>query len=308
MGRRAMQAGEVTTSERGAEATPIRVVLVTGMSGAGKSSALKALEDIGYEALDNLPLSLLSGLLPFGLGPGRPMAIGIDIRTRDFHVDTLLAQLSSLQSRPEIAVRFLFLDCDDEILGRRFTATRRRHPLALDRPIADGIAQERALISPLRQRADIVIDTTNLTLGALRSALNGHFGFEAQSSFLVTVMSFSYGYGLPREADIVFDVRFLSNPHYVESMSKLTGTDSEVAAHIEADSDFASFFDRLTALIGPLLPRYDLEGKSYLTIAIGCTGGRHRSVFVAERLAAWLANQGQRVSLRHRDVDRSELR
>lgn len=303
-----MQTGTGAARLGGTRENPLRVVLVTGMSGAGKSSALKALEDIGYEALDNLPLSLLAGLFSSGINTVRPMAIGIDIRTRDFHVDTLLEQLAGLRSRPEIEVRFLFLDCDDEILGRRFTATRRRHPLALDRPVADGIAQERALISPLRQRADVVIDTTNLTLGALRNTLNGHFGLEAQSSFLVIVTSFSYGYGLPREADIVFDVRFLSNPHYVESLSKLTGSDPVVAAYVESDPDFAAFFEHLKILIEPLLPRFDLEGKSYLTIAIGCTGGRHRSVFVAERLAAWLGGQGRRVSLRHRDADRAEFR
>jgi UPF0042 nucleotide-binding protein len=301
-----MESNEGTRQRDGAREGSFRVVLVTGMSGAGKSSALKALEDIGYEALDNLPLSLLTGLFSYGISSVRPMAIGIDIRTRDFHVDTLLERLANLKNRPEIEVKFLFLDCDDEILRRRFTATRRRHPLALDRPVTDGIAQERALISSLRQRADVVIDTTNLTLGSLRSTLNGHFGLETKSSFLVIVMSFSYGYGLPREADIVFDVRFLSNPHYEEHLSKLTGADSAVAVFIEKDPDFRPFFDRLRDLIEPLLPRFDLEGKSYLTIAVGCTGGRHRSVFVAERLATWLSERGQRVSLRHRDVDRTE--
>lgn len=281
-----------------------RVVLVTGMSGAGKSSALKALEDIGYEAVDNLPLALLAGLVQTEAELPRPLAIGVDIRTRGFGIDTFVERLGSLRANAQIEVRLLFVDCDDEALRRRFTATRRRHPMALDRPLTHGIERERSLIAPLRGFADVIVDTSSLTLGALRSVLADHFAMDAESALTVIVTSFSYGHGLPREADLVFDVRFLANPHYQPALSPLTGKDPAVASFIESDASFARFFDDLRRLIEPLLPRFDLEGKSYLTVAVGCTGGRHRSVFVAEKLAAWLAAQGQRVSLYHRDLER----
>lgn len=286
-------------------ATKSRVVLVTGMSGAGKSSALKALEDIGYEAVDNLPLALLGGLVQTEGELPRPLAIGVDIRTRDFGVDSFVERLGALRANPQIEVRLLFVDCDDEVLRRRFTATRRRHPVALDRPVTHGIARERALISPLRTFADVTVDTSSLTLGALRATLSDHFALDAESALSVVITSFSYSLGLPREADLVFDVRFLANPHYEPALSPLTGKDPAVASFIERDVAFPRFFNDLCRMIEPLLPRFDLEGKSYLTIAIGCTGGRHRSVFVAEKLAAWLGSKGQRVSVHHRDVDRT---
>ena len=284
-----------------------RVVLVTGMSGAGKSSALKALEDIGYEAVDNLPLALLGGLVQTEGELPRPLAIGVDIRTRDFGIDSFIERLGSLRANPLIEVKLLFVDCDDEILRRRFTATRRRHPMALDRPVTHGIERERALISPLRGFADVAVDTSSLTLGPLRAVLSDHFALDAESSLNVVVTSFSYGLGLPREADLVFDVRFLTNPHYEPALSALTGKDPAVASFIEKDDGFLQFFGDLCRLIEPLLPRFDLEGKSYLTIAVGCTGGRHRSVFVAEKLTAWLGAKGQRVGVHHRDVERAAV-
>ena len=278
-----------------------RVILVTGMSGAGRSSALKALEDIGYEAVDNLPLSLLANLV--GRAPRHPLAIGVDIRTRDFAAGTVLEEIDELIRRPGLEVRLLFLDAGDEALQRRYTETRRRHPLAADRPLADGIRHERSLVAPLLARADVVIDTSDLTLGALQRVLRGHFALESTPGLSVFVTSFSYRRGVPREADIVFDVRFLANPHYVDGLRPHTGLDREVGRFIEADRDFPAFFDSLTGLLAPLLPRYRQEGKSYLTIAVGCTGGRHRSVYVAERLAAWLGAEGQRASVFHRDMD-----
>ena len=293
------------TSAGRSVAAKSRVVLVTGMSGAGKSSALKALEDIGYEAVDNLPLALLGGLVQTEGELPRHLAIGIDIRTRDFGVDSLIDRLNALRANPLIAVKLLFVDCDDEILRRRFTATRRRHPAALDRPVTHGIERERALISPLRAVADVTVDTSSLTLGPLRAALNDHFALDTESQLSIVVTSFSYGLGLPREADLVFDVRFLTNPHYEPALQPLTGRDPAVAAFIEKDAGFSQFFNDLCRLIEPLLPRFDLEGKSYLTIAVGCTGGRHRSVFVAEKLAAWLGAKGQRVGIHHRDVERT---
>jgi len=282
------------------------VVVVTGLSGAGKSLTLKWLEDLGYEAVDNLPLSMLGALLRGG-EPGKPLAIGIDIRTRDFGAQSMMAELDRLQEKTKVPLFLLFLESDDEVLSRRFTETRRRHPLAIDRPLLDGIAHERKLVSPLKSRADLVIDTSSLAPVELRRVLAGHFQREAKAPLLLFVTSFSYRRGLPREADLVFDVRFLDNPHYVPELKPHSGRDEDVAAFIAADPGFAPFFAGLTSLIRPLLPRFTAEGKSYLTIAIGCTGGRHRSVYVAEKLAAWLREQGQQVDLRHRDLEEGEM-
>jgi UPF0042 nucleotide-binding protein len=279
-----------------------RVILVTGMSGAGKSSALKALEDLGYEAVDNLPISLIASLVTGVREPTRPLAVGVDIRTRDFGVAPFLHEIDELMAHPELDVRLLFLDCQNGKLQQRYSETRRRHPLAADRPVMDGIRHERALVSPLQDRADVVLDTTDLTLGALGNSLKGHFGLDTAPGLAVFVTSFSYRHGLPREADLVFDVRFLKNPHYEAKLQDLTGLDREVGRFIESDKDFETFLRTLQSLLKPLLPRFAQEGKSYLTIAIGCTGGKHRSVFVAERLAAWLGGEGARVTVGHRDI------
>ena len=278
-----------------------RAVIVTGLSGAGKTSALKVLEDLGYEAVDNLPVTLLSSLM--GGSGTRPLAVGIDIRTRDFGVEPVLAEIDRIMAETGRAVRLLFLDCDDEVLRRRFTETRRRHPLAADRPLIDGIRHERALVSPLKRRADVVFDTSSLAPGEFKRVLSSHFHLDDRPGLLIFVTSFAYREGLPREADLVFDVRFLANPHYVAELKPLTGRDGEVGAYVAADPAFAGFLDTLTALLAPLLPRFAAEGKSYLTIAIGCTGGRHRSVFVAENLARWLRELGARVELRHRELE-----
>ncbi len=281
------------------------VVLVTGMSGAGRTSALKALEDIGYEAIDNLPLSLLGSLVRPGDADHPAVAIGIDIRTRDFGVQEVLDHVDSLMARADLDVRLLFLDCDDEVLRRRFTETRRRHPLAADRPVTDGIRHERRMLHRLKDRADTVIDTSDLTLGALRARLRDRFGGDLRPGVLQAfVTSFAFRFGLPRDADLVFDVRFLANPYYEESLRDLSGRDPEVAAFIAADPDFAPFFEGLTGWLLPLLPRFEREGKSYLTLAVGCTGGCHRSVYVAERLAERLRAAGHPVTVRHRDVER----
>jgi UPF0042 nucleotide-binding protein len=282
------------------------VALVTGLSGAGKSTALKALEDLGYEAVDNLPLSLLASLVRPGDRLARPLAIGIDIRTRDFAVDPLLQEIDRLMAQRGVEVRLLFIDCEDEVLQRRYTETRRRHPLADDRPVSDGIRRERAMVGRLRERADLVIDSTSMTLADFRRAVQGNFRLESGPGLAVTVTSFSYRHGVPREADLVIDTRFLGNPHYVDELRPLTGRDPRVVAHVSRDPSFAPFIAGLEAWLAPLLPRFEGEGKSYLTIAIGCTGGRHRSVVVAERLAAWLEEAGQRVTLVHRDVDRPQ--
>ena len=286
----------------------VRVILVTGMSGAGKSSALNVLEDLGYEAVDNVPLLLLSSLvLPARPGDAaegreRPIAIGVDIRTRDFGIEPFVRTLDQLLAQDEVSVRVLFLDCEDEELRHRYTASRRRHPLAEDRSVSDGIARERRLVSPLRSRADVMLDTTELAPDAFKRIVQGSFGPRPGLGMTLFVTSFSYRQGLPREADLVFDVRFLANPHYDAALRPLTGLDPEVAEFIASDADYQRFFEGVTGLLMPLIPRYAAEGKSYLTIAVGCTGGRHRSVFVADKLAAWLEEQGQAVQVRHRDL------
>ena len=286
---------------------PTRVLLVTGMSGAGKSSALKLFEDLGYEAIDNIPLSLLKVLLaPRGeVAAPRHGAVAatIDIRTRDFTVDAFLADLEPLMSRSDLDIQMLFFDCEETALGRRYAETRRRHPLAEDRPLMDGIRHEREIIGPLRDHADVVFDTSSISIADLRRILNEQFGLEAGPGLTVSVTSFSYRRGLPRQADLVFDVRFLANPHYEETLRSRTGRDPGVAAYIAKDPAFGPFFENLSALLLSLLPHYGREGKTYLTIAVGCTGGRHRSVFIAEKLAALLEDDGQAVTLRHRDID-----
>ena len=283
-------------------AIAIPVVIVTGMSGAGRSTALKALEDLGYEAVDNLPLSLLSSLLTPGTGGGRPLAIGVDARTRDFGAAPFLEELDGLIRMEAYLVRLLFLDCDSEVLQRRFSETRRRHPVTPDRRVTDGIAHERTLLAPLRDRADEVIDTSDMTIGALKRLLDSNYALERAPGLAVFVTSFAYRHGLPHEADLVFDVRFLQNPHYVDELRPQSGLDRPVGDFIEQDPDLEEYFRHLSQLLEPLLPRFDAEGKSYLTIAVGCTGGKHRSVYTAERLGAWLAEKGERVSVNHRDL------
>jgi UPF0042 nucleotide-binding protein len=287
-------------------AAPTRraVAIVTGMSGAGKSTALKALEDSGYEAVDNLPLSLLVSLVRPEDGVGRPIAVGVDTRTRDFSVAAFDAAIDRLRAEPSFETRLVFLDSEDEVLRRRFTETRRRHPLAADRPVTDGIRAERDLIVPLRGRADLVIDTSTLSGGDLKRMMQEHFGLGARAGMAVSIISFAYRHGLPREADLVFDIRFLANPHYRPELQALSGRDGAVAAFISRDAAFQPFFEGLTTMLRALLPRFESEGKSYLTIAVGCSGGRHRSVFIAERLAEWLGGLGRRVNIIHRDIER----
>jgi UPF0042 nucleotide-binding protein len=290
-----------------------RIILITGMAGAGRSTALKCLEDLGYEAVDNLPLALAPHLLS-GLSAAssdvagernRPIAIGIDARTRDFTAQAVTDLVAQLRGDRWLDSTLIFMDCEDEILRRRFTETRRRHPLAPEGTVLDGIQQERRLIAPLRLLADLIIDTSDQASGDLKRLLSGRFALDRRSGVAISVVSFSFRRGLPREADLVFDVRFLDNPHYDPVLRPLTGEDEAVGAMIAADPAFGAFFPALTDLLLPLLPGYEREGKSYLTVAIGCTGGRHRSVYVARRVAEWLRQRGQDVALTHRDLERS---
>jgi len=287
--------------------TRVHLVLITGLSGAGRTLSLKALEDVGFEAIDNLPLSLISRLLdPLSRAGGgdHAIAIAVDFRQRDFSVEAFDQATRPLAARDDVDLDVVFLDCDTEVLARRFTETRRRHPLGEDRTVMDGIMRERQLLTPLRERADLLIDTSNLTVGELRALVGGQFRLADAPGLAVSVLSFSYRRGLPREADLVFDVRFLANPHYVDALRPLTGRDPGVGAHIAADPACEPFLASLDGMLQTLLPLYRREGKSYLTVAIGCTGGWHRSVYAAEQLTGRLAAAGHAVTVRHRDAGR----
>jgi UPF0042 nucleotide-binding protein len=279
-----------------------RIVLVTGPSGAGRSLAIDVLEDLGFEAIDNLPLSLVPRLTD---GPPltRPLALGLDTRNRDFSVDALIDLIDHLHRAPRPQAETLYLDCSAEVLVRRYSETRRRHPLAPDDAPIEGIRRELDLLVPVRARAEHLIDTTDLTPHQLRAELEARFGSPGGRPMALSVQSFSYRRGLPRGVDMVFDARFLSNPHWQPDLRDRDGRDPAVAAHVEADPRFAPFFARIEELVLSLLDAYVAEGKSSLTIAFGCTGGRHRSVALAERLAQALADRGWQVSKRHRELE-----
>jgi UPF0042 nucleotide-binding protein len=290
---------------------PIRILLVTGLSGAGRTTVLKTLEDLGWEAVDNLPLSLLDRLLSSPTPQGapdedRPLAIGIDSRTRGFDAKGILRRVARLREEQQQQVEILFLDAADAVLAQRFSATRRRHPLAIDRPAEDGIANERELLEPLRDAAEHLIDTSDLTTNALQQDIRKRFGGDEAADPTLIVSSFSYARGLPRDADLVLDMRFLRNPHWEDTLRPGTGLDADVSAYIAADPAYAPALDQIEQLLRLLLPRYEREGKSYITIAFGCTGGRHRSVHVAETIAKRLRAAGFSPTIAHRDLVREQ--
>lgn len=285
---------------------PKRILLVTGLSGAGKSTVLRTLEDIGWEVVDNLPLSLLDHLLSTPLATGakrrrRPLAIGIDSRTRDFDAGQIVEQIKELAGEDRFPVETLYLDCAGNELIRRYSETRRRHPLAPDRPAIDGIAAERALMEPLRRWADLIVDTTDTDANALQQQIRHRFATE-EGAPTITVTSFGFARGVPRNADTVFDMRFLKNPHWVDELRPLTGLDRAVGDYVASDQSYADALAKIEDLLLTLLPRYRAEGKSYVTVAFGCTGGRHRSVHVAERVAATLRGAGFSPTVEHRDL------
>jgi RNase adapter protein RapZ len=285
-----------------------RLLLVTGLSGAGLSTALKALEDMGYKAVDNLPLALVDALLKQKEGAGLPLALGIDSRAWDFTPAAFLRKLAQLRADRALETVLVFVNCQEHILQQRYTETRRTHPLAVDRPVSDGVILERQLMKPLRKAADHVIDTTDLTAQELRRLMEGHFRIEGDPGLFISVISFGFRNGVPREADLMFDLRFLDNPHWDPKLRPLCGLDAPVAARIGKDRNYRLFQRNLRNLLEPLLPRYDHEGKSYLTIALGCTGGKHRSVFAAEEIFRWLKAKGYSVSVRHRDLEKLATR
>jgi len=280
-----------------------KVVIVTGPSGAGRSTAIAALEDMGYEVIDNLPLSMIPRLWS-GAPLEQPLALGIDARNRDFSPAYVLALVEELGVREEISVELLYLDCQPEVLLRRYSETRRRHPLAPTGSPAEGITEELALLVPVRARADILVDTSALSPHELREELRARLMRDDGTGLAVTVQSFSFKRGAPRGLDMVFDVRFLRNPHWDQALRPLTGLDPRVAAHIEADPMLKTFRERLFAMMHDLLPAFEKEGKSHLSIGIGCTGGQHRSVYMAQKLGKALADAGWQVSTRHRELSR----
>jgi len=280
------------------------VLLVTGMSGAGKSTVLRTLEDAGWEVVDNLPLTLLERMLApvGGANEPRPLAIGIGAQTRGFDPSRLASSIRDPAADLRHRVAVLFLDCAAPELERRYSETRRRHPLAPDRPADDGIARERELLEPLRRTADRLIDTTQLTSNQLAQEVRDTVAGGDRPGPTLTVQSFGFSRGLPRGADLVFDVRFLRNPHWVPDLKPGTGLDPEVAAYVAADPAYEEAVGRFEELLLVLLPRYKAGGKSYVTVAIGCTGGRHRSVHVADRIARRLREAGFSPTVQHRDL------
>ncbi|MDP2740120.1 MAG: RNase adapter RapZ [Pseudorhodobacter sp.] len=283
-----------------------RVVFVTGPSGAGRSTAIDALEDLGYEAIDNLPLSLVPRLLD---GPpiSRPVALGIDVRNRDFASSRLIELIDRLTRMPELALEVLYLDCAPEELVRRYGETRRRHPLAPEEAPALGVALEIDLLVPIRVRADVLVDTTGMSPHELRAELGRWFAQGEAVKLAVSLHSFSYKRGVPRGLDMMFDCRFLANPHWVPELRAFDGRQPQVAAHVAADPRYDEFFARVRDFLLFVLPEHVHEGKSHLAIGFGCTGGQHRSVVVTAGMAKALAEAGWQVSIRHRELERRAI-
>lgn len=279
------------------------VVLVTGPSGAGRSTVINAFEDLGYETIDNIPLALLPRLIA-GPSEARPMALGIDVRTRDFTVSGVLDAYETFASADVMEPSLLYVDCQTDALLRRYSETRRRHPMAPDETPLRGIEMEMKLIEELRSRADVLIDTTTLTPHDLKAEIGTLFSAPGAGGLAVSVQSFSYKRGIPRGIDMVMDCRFLRNPYWDNSLREKTGRDADVLAYVSKDPNFAAFFEQLTNMARLLLPAYRDEGKAHFSIGLGCTGGQHRSVAVAESLAKALEQEGWQVSKRHREMER----
>jgi len=281
------------------------VTIITGMSGAGRSATADVLEDLGFFVIDNIPPALVAKVAELGRGAEGPQqfALVIDVRSGEF-VDDLIAALVELRAMGA-STRVLFLDAADDVLVRRYEATRRRHPLATTQRVSDGIARERSLLEDLKGRADIVLDTSDLNVHELRDRVRELFDIDHRAGALQTnVVSFGYKHGLPIDVDLVFDCRFLPNPHWVEDLRPLSGMDPRVRDYVLGQPETGPFLEELDRLFTLLLPAYGREGKSYLSIGVGCTGGRHRSVVIATELARLLARDGVTPRVHHRDVDR----
>lgn len=289
------------------DGSAMRLVIVTGVSGAGKSSSLAALADCGFETVDNPPIRLLQAIMDdFAASGPRAMrvAIGVDERTHGFTTERFADLVAELRGRMDVHVTLLFLDCSNNTLIRRFTETRRRHPMAGE-TVEAALAMERSVIAPLREQADITIDTSDLSLTELRHEIQERFAGDDSEGMSITVLSFGFKRGAPREADIMFDVRFLANPYWNPQLRAGTGLDPDVKDYITGSEGYDTIFGSLSSLLRDVIPLYRKEGKSYLTVAIGCTGGRHRSVAVAEHLGAMLRAAGHAPAVRHRDITRA---
>ncbi len=286
-----------------AETQEHRLILITGPSGAGRSTALHALEDLGLEVIDNLPFSLIPRLID---GPplARPIALGVDVRNREFNATAVIELIDVLTRDPRVSLDVLYLDCAPTVLITRYSQTRRRHPLTEAATPAEGIEREIDLLAPIKVRADHLIDTSDMSPHDLKAEIGRWFDPDGDHRLSLSVQSFSYKRGLPRGLDMVFDCRFLTNPYWQPALRDKNGRDPAVAAHIEQDPRFAEFFQRLRDLVLMLLPAQLDEGKAHLAIGFGCTGGQHRSVAVAEKLAKVLAEAGWQVSKRHRELER----
>jgi len=264
---------------------------------------LRVLEDLGWETIDNFPVRMLDQLVSAKGNDGRvPLAIGFDSRTRGFDPHRIIDRVKALTGRAGLEVTTLFLDCSGQELERRYNETRRRHPLAADMPASSGIAAERELLEPLRRWADMVIVTTDFSANQLQQVIRERFGAEQAAPLTVTLSSFGFARGMPPVADLVFDMRFLDNPHWDAELRPLTGKDAAVGEYVSRDPAFAEAFDRIRDLLLLLLPRYEAQGKPYVHVAFGCTGGRHRSVYVAEQMAAALRDAGFSPTLLHRNL------
>jgi UPF0042 nucleotide-binding protein len=293
--------------KRASKKTSRQFVVITGLSGSGKGSVLKAFEDLGFYCVDNLPVDLIPMFAELCSNPGSRIeraAVVVDIRGGE-----ALSQLPEMYrglDRLRLKTALVFLEATDAALLRRFVETRRPHPMGRDLPVREGIRLERMLLKPMRQLADVTIDTTKMNVHELRDFIQSRFGrLEKRQRMLVSVMSFGFRHGVPPDADLVLDVRFLPNPQYVPKLKPLTGRDSAVKRYIDSFNETREFAKRVTDLVLYLLPHYVREGKSYLTIAFGCTGGRHRSVAMAEKMAERIGREGYKVKVNHRDVGRS---
>jgi UPF0042 nucleotide-binding protein len=296
----------MATARRAEEEPSVpRFLLITGLSGAGRSEAAHSLEDLGYFVVDNLPPALLSKMAELAASPGGPgrVAIVVDARGGVFFGE--LSQALEELKQARVPSSIVFLDASDDDLVNRYEATRRRHPLAPGDRVAEGIRKERLMMESLRAEADLVIDTSGLTPHELRDRMREMFAdTPPEAGLLVSIVSFGFKYGSPRDADLVFDVRFLPNPHWIDELRPLPGTNAKVREYVEGQEEYGPFMKRLEGLLDVVVPGYVDEGKSYLTVAIGCTGGRHRSIVVADDLADYFDERGHRVTVSHRDVDR----
>jgi len=289
-----------------AKSAPHRLVVITGLSGSGKGSALKAFEDLGYHCVDNLPIDLILKFADLCSAPGsriKRAAVVVDIREGEA-LSELPVTYQKL-GRKNLKLSLVFLEAKDEVLIQRFEETRRPHPLGANVPVREGIRLERALLKPMRQFADAIVNTTHMNVHDLRSFIQDRFGGPRHKAMLISVVSFGFRFGVPQDADLVFDVRFLPNPNYVSHLREKTGRDPAVKRFIDSQSQTRELVVRLSDLLLYLLPHYVREGKSYLTIAIGCTGGRHRSVALAERIGSILEDEGYEIKTRHRDIRRN---